>query len=62
MKVTRKPKKLPVIVEQPVNGYCNCGQLGEPEHTCPYASDVNNDSDTLCNCCEKCESECAMDI
>ncbi len=31
-------------------------------HTCPYRADVNNDSETLCNCCEKCAYQCAMDI
>lgn len=32
-----------------------------PLHTCPYAEEINNSS-ILCNCCEKCEHECCMDI
>jgi len=41
---------------------CDCGKDGKESHTCPYAEDVNNDSDSLCNCCEGCEHECCMDI
>ena len=42
----------------------HCGGMGEglPEHTCPYAEDVNSDSETLCTCCDMCQHECAMDI
>lgn len=45
-----------------------CGVCGEEqespiqEHPCPFRSDVNNDRETMCTCCEKCENECAMDI
>lgn len=35
---------------------------GTPKHTCPYASDVNNDNESLCNCCDACTHQCAMDI
>ncbi len=38
-----------------------CGPAQSP-HTCPYAEDINGDSETLCECCEKCAHECAMDI
>ena len=31
-------------------------------HTCPYAEDVNNDSESLCYCCDDCTYECAQDI
>ena len=31
-------------------------------HSCPYQSDVNNDSESLCDCCEECTDECCMDI
>ena len=31
-------------------------------HTCPYKSDIHNDNETLCNCCDECERECCMDI
>ena len=32
-----------------------------PLHTCPYKEEINNLTET-CNCCEKCEHECCMDI
>lgn len=41
---------------------CRCGKPGSPLHTCPFASDVENDNKSLCNCCDDCTSECAMDI
>lgn len=31
-------------------------------HICPYAQEINDDSDTLCRCCPDCEHECCMDI
>lgn len=42
---------------------CKCDvNPAEPAHTCPYAEDINNDSDTLCTCCRDCQYQCAMDI
>ncbi len=34
----------------------------EEDHTCPFAEDVNGDFDSLCDCCDDCTHECAMDI
>lgn len=31
-------------------------------HTCPFKEEINNDSETLCECCDDCTHECAMDI
>lgn len=31
-------------------------------HTCPYAEEINRDYESLCECCEGCEHQCAMDI
>lgn len=31
-------------------------------HLCPYAMELGGDYETLCNCCEECECQCAMDI
>jgi len=33
-----------------------------PPHPCPYKQDINDDDKTLCECCEVCIRECAMDI
>lgn len=31
-------------------------------HLCPYKIEMNDDSKTLCQCCERCERECRDDI
>jgi hypothetical protein len=31
-------------------------------HECPYRVEINDDCTTMCNCCEACAHECAMDI
>ncbi|AGO48478.1 hypothetical protein Phi18:1_gp31 [Cellulophaga phage phi18:1] len=41
----------------------NCGvNESRDKHTCPFQEDVNNDSDTLCNCCSDCTQDCCMEI
>jgi hypothetical protein len=47
-----RPKKVPP---------CKCGAKGQPDHTCPYATEINED-DRKCNCCDECAYQCAMDI
>lgn len=38
-------------------------QKEAPLHGCPFVSDVHNDPDPeYCNCCDDCETQCAMDI
>jgi hypothetical protein len=32
------------------------------DHTCPYAEEINDDHESLCDCCADCENECCMDI
>ncbi len=32
-----------------------------PPHTCPYAEEIHGD-EKLCNCCNSCTHQCAMDI
>lgn len=34
----------------------------QEEHICPFMQDVNDDSETLCSCCEECTQNCADDI
>ena len=43
--------------------YCQrCeSRKGRPLHTCPYQEDINDDKETLCNCCEQCEDMCAVE-
>lgn len=40
---------------------CRTQVAAEP-HPCPYAEELSNDSETLCDCCSDCEYQCAMDI
>lgn len=52
----------PVIVQK-----VKCQSCGKefdelPLHTCPFAEEIHNDSEKMCNCCERCTHECAMDI
>ena len=39
---------------------CNC-KLKNEEHTCPYREDIDNDSITLCVCCDDCTEQCSLD-
>lgn len=32
------------------------------DHSCPYSEEIHGDYDSLCNCCEDCERQCAIDI
>ena len=40
---------------------CDAQPPAEP-HECPYALEINSDSETLCDCCKDCEGTCADDI
>lgn len=51
-----------IIQKIQTEGVCRCGCKGEAEHTCPFSSEINGDDTTLCNCCEECTYQCAMDI
>lgn len=35
---------------------------GDIKHSCPFKVEINDDSETLCNCCYDCRNECAMDV
>lgn len=42
---------------------CKCGNNPATlPHSCPYKSDINDDSNTLCTCCDECKQNCADDI
>lgn len=34
----------------------------QEEHTCPYQSEINDDNESLCDCCDECTDNCLMDI
>jgi hypothetical protein len=40
-----------------------CGKAAPEEpHPCPFRQEIHGDDETLCNCCDDCVHECAMDI
>lgn len=41
---------------------CKCGKSATANHPCPYKSEINDDDETLCNCCDDCELECRDSI
>jgi hypothetical protein len=51
-------------VSLPLCGGPHCGGKGVAEslHHCPYASEINDDHEEKCTCCDECTHECAMDI
>jgi hypothetical protein len=40
---------------------CQQGEAQSP-HTCPYAEEIADDRETLCTCCQECETQCCQDI
>ena len=52
------------IADVSSSGKCSSCEVNDAqsEHTCPYAEQINNDSDSLCDCCSDCEHDCCMDI
>lgn len=54
----------PLEVEEAQEGpICQrCKRPGQPPHTCPYAEEINGDSETLCTCCAECRQECCYEI
>ena len=46
-----------------VNDICqHCGgDNPQAMHECPFGYEMNNCTD-LCNCCRRCETQCALDI
>ena len=41
---------------------CKCGGEAQKPHTCPFLKDIHADYSTLCNCCAKCQQNCADEI
>lgn len=31
-------------------------------HLCPCLHELNDDTETLCNCCEECQNDCSEEI
>lgn len=41
---------------------CTCETEEIEAHTCPYAEEIADDYESMCNCCAHCYGECCMDI
>jgi hypothetical protein len=39
-----------------------CSNPATEDHTCPFSEEIHNDYEYMCNCCDDCYHECAMDI
>lgn len=61
MKQTIWDGKEVLLVEVPKCSRCNKNEAQE-EHACPYAEEINDDAESLCECCDECRHECCMDI
>lgn len=55
----QKKKKIPICPR--FGPPHNCPNQGQADHTCPFNEEVEDDFETLCNCCKECENECAKD-
>lgn len=40
----------------------NANEATPDKHTCPYAVEINDNHEAACECCQRCEQECADDI
>ena len=61
--MTSDPRSfLPVKCETCLRRKIDPPRLGRDPHPCPYQQEINDDSETLCNCCAECQAECADDI
>jgi len=61
--MTTKEKFKEILTYGYCSGYhCEKNTPAIKKHTCPYAAEIFGDHDSLCDCCEECANECAMDI
>lgn len=43
-------------------GKYGCKNPAEASHTCPFMALVHDDEEFKCQCCEKCEMDCADNV
>lgn len=57
-------KQIEVNMNMKNESKCNsCGNAPAKKlHPCPFKVEVNDDDETLCDCCDDCMDECAGDI
>lgn len=59
--VKKKKKKVSqILVTNPCSN-CKIRQALLIKHICPFSKEIHNDP-ILCNCCNKCENACLLEI
>lgn len=53
----RKKKLLDTLCEK-----CQKNKPEKKSHTCAYRVEINEDKETLCNCCRDCTARCAENV
>ena len=43
-------------------GHKSIANTAQPLHECPYQSEINDNDEFKCNCCEDCAQECRDSI
>lgn len=51
-----------VIKEENLGKGCTCDVSYHEAHTCPFNEEINDDYETLCNCCSYCIEQCSYEI
>lgn len=41
--------------------HCQINEAQDP-HPCPYRVEIDEDEESLCNCCKECREKCADNI
>ena len=59
-----KRRRQPEKAEQAKAGDCVHGNIHDldNQHECPYQTEINDDYDFRCTCCDECAQDCADDI
>lgn len=62
MAVAIGQRDVPAVRKDAEPTECTCAKETIAAHQCPYQSDVNNDAEYQCNCCDFCQRNCLDDI
>ena len=54
-----KPKQ--AAAPKALKSFCKCGAPALRKHTCPVETEIYNNYEKKCNCCDACQKECSRD-
>jgi hypothetical protein len=60
IKIDEVKKEMKKEVEKVIG--CNCAGATEDLHTCPFKTEIHDDHETLCDCCDYCQEQCRYEI